>query len=340
MNNFSQQEKMMQMQKSIKGKGRPWTTPTRVVLTISIVALMLLLPKLIRNEYWLHIIIGTGIVSITVIGLRILMQTGPVSFAQASFMAVGGYTSALLVVKLGISFWFAIFLAGIVAAGIGCMLGWPALRLKADYFFLVSFCMGEVIRLFFNFVGVDLFGGPTGLASIPPPNPIFGIEIISKTSFFYLVFIFVSLAMLLSYSIDRSRIAVIFSAIKDRDDLAASLGINVIKYKVAAFGISCFLAGISGALYAHYYTCVTPTCFTITQSVNILAYTVVGGIGSFLGPLLGSAFLRVIGELVRTFGDYEIMVAGIALIVVVKALPEGLISISSYFKGSRNVNGK
>ncbi|HOP48021.1 MAG TPA: branched-chain amino acid ABC transporter permease [Desulfobacteraceae bacterium] len=339
MTNFTQQEKKMQMQ-TIKGKERPRITPKRVVLTLLIFALMLLLPKIISNEYWLHVIIGTGIVSITVIGLRILMQTGPVSFAQAGFMAVGGYTSALLVMKLGISFWISLFFAGIVAACVGCLLGWPALRLKADYFFLVSFCMGEVIRLFFNFVGVDLFGGPTGLASIPPPDPVLGIEIISKTSFFYLVFLFVCLAMLLSHSIDRSRIATIFSAIKDRDDLAASLGINVIKYKVLAFGISCFLAGISGALYAHYYTCISPTCFTVTQSVNTLAYTVVGGIGSFLGPLLGTAFLRVVGELVRTFGDYEVMVAGVALILVVKGLPKGIISIPSYFRGSRNLNGK
>ena len=328
------------MQKSIKGKGRAWGTPTRVVLTVSIVILILLLPQVISNEYWLHVLVGIGIISITVIGLRILMQTGPVSFAQASFMAVGGYTSALLVMKLGMSFWFAFPLAGIVAAIVGCLLGWPALRLKADYFFLVSFCMGEVIRLFFNFVYVDLFGGPTGLASIPPPNPIFGIEIISKAAFFYVVFVFVGFSMLLSYSIDRSRIAIIFSAIRDRDDLAASLGISVIKYKVAAFGISCFLAGVSGALYAHYYTTIDPTCFTVTQSVNTLAYTVVGGIGSCFGPLLGSAFLKVIGELVRTFGHYEVMVAGISLIVVVKVLPDGLISIYSYLRGIGELSGK
>ena len=327
----------MQMQKPIGKTAKPWTTPAKLVFTILIAALILLLPKAIRNEYWIHVLVGTGIVSITVIGLRILMQTGPVSFAQASFMAVGGYTSALLVMKLGMNFWIAFLLAGIVAAVVGCLLGWPALRLKSDYFFLVSFCMGEVIRLFFNFVYVDLFGGPTGLANIPPPNPIFGIEIGSKTTFFYLVFAFVGLAMLLSYSIDRSRIAIIFSAVKDRDDLAASLGINVIRYKVTAFGISCFLAGVSGALYAHYYTTIDPTCFTVTQSVNTLAYTVVGGIGSCLGPLLGTAFLKIVGELVRTFGHYEVMVAGVSLIVVMKVLPDGLISIYSYLNGRRNL---
>lgn len=319
----------------MRNKVKRWEIRPKVIIGLAIIAL-LVMPRAIRNDYWLHIIIEIGLFSITGIGLRILMQAGAVSFAQAGFMALGGYVCALLVMNLGINFWFALFLAAAFSAIIGGIFGWPALRLKADYFFLVSFCMGEVIRLFLNFIWKDLFGGPSGISHIPPPDPFLGIDFVSKTSFFYLISIFVVLALVISYSIDRSRIGTIFSAIKDRDDLAESLGMNVIKYKVIAFAISCFLAGIAGSLYAHYHTCITPTCFTVTQSVNILAYTVVGGTGSFLGPLLGTFFLKSIGEIVRAFGPYEVIVAGIALIAVVMSLPNGLVSIPSYLKFGRN----
>jgi len=308
----------------------------KVIPMLVILVMLVILPIAVRKDYWLHILIEIGLFGITALGLRILMLTGSVSFAQASFMAIGGYTSALLVMKLGMSFWLTLFLVPVFAAIVGGILGWPALRLKADYFFLVSFCMGEVIRLFFNFVNKDLFGGPGGLSYIPAPNPLFNIQFVSKTSYFYLVLLFLILTLLVSYSISKSRIGTIFSTLKDKEELSASLGINIIKYKVIAFGISCLFAGLAGVLYAHYHTVVTPTCFTNTQSVNILAYTVVGGLGSFIGPLIGTAFLKIVSEIVRAFGHFEIIFSSIALIVVVSSLPNGLTSLLSYFKGAKN----
>ena len=268
-------------------------------------------------------------------------------------MAIGAYTTAILVKDLGISFWLALPLGGITAAVIAMLIGIPTLKLKASYFFLVTFAMGEVIRLTFSYIWTPVFGGPSGISKIPPPDPIsipglFTLEFVTRGSIYYLVLCTLLIAVLVMYRIDKSRIGAAILAVRDAEDLAEAVGIAAMRYKVFAFSTACFFAGIAGGIYAHYLSQVSPVSFTILQSVDFLAFVVVGGSATVLGPVLGTVLLRTIGAAVRGVGAYEVIFSGVLMILVIMFMPEGMLgvprAVSSFirrrlgsFRGSKEV---
>ena len=297
---------------------------------------LLLLPFLLPNQYHLHVVIIMLLFSIVALGMWLIYRTGQVSFAQAGFMAIGAYTVACLTKYLGFSFWIALPLAGVVAAVVAILVGIPTLKLRGSYFFLVTFAMGEAIRQTFNYVWIPVFGGPNGIPQIPGPGPIsipglftvdFGTTYAGKTSWYYLVLIAFIITFLIMRRIDTTRVGKTIVALRDAEELSEAIGIPTMAYRVFAFATACFFTGIAGGIYAAMLTQISPISFTIVQSVEFLAYLIVGGSLSVWGPVIGTVFLEFLGEAVRGFGALEIVLSGFFMILVMLFFPAGLVGL-------------
>jgi branched-chain amino acid transport system permease protein len=261
--------------------------------------------------------------------LRLIMTVGEVNFAHAGFMGIGAYTSALLVMNANLSFWLALPAAGIMAAFVALAFGSVTLKLKGAYFFMASFAFGEVIRIIFHNTFIDLFGGSLGLLGIPEPPAFFGIPFgpTRSVAFFYLVFIITAISLFILYRLESSPYGRLFQGIREADNLAESVGIHIMKYKILAFAVGCFFAGIVGSLYAHLNVVIAPPDFTYHLSIFIVAYVVVGGSDKFVGPILGALTLTLITEFLRKYTYFEIILFGLAIIAVMIFAPKGLSGI-------------
>jgi branched-chain amino acid transport system permease protein len=293
-------------------------------------------PPFLKNDYLLHLGIMIGINLLLALGMRLILLIGQVSFAHAGFMAIGAYTSAMLSLYAGLSAWLAMSSAGLMAALIAVLFGYPTLRIKGAYFFITSFAFTEIILLVVTH-WIEPFGGPTGLTSVPRLNPIIipgvgSIRFLSETSYFYLILVIVSLALLMMYRIDKARLGLTIRAIGQMDILAQSAGIDLMKHKVMVFAIGSFWAGIAGSFYAHYTCYVGPGNFASPLGLNILVYAVFGGVGSVFGPVVGTAIFTILPEVTRMAKFYEPIFFGASLVLAVLFLPEGLITLPAWFR--------
>lgn len=290
----------------------------------------LLLPLITSSQYHIHILITIIVWSIITLGLRLILLVGYLNAAQAGLMGIGAYASALLVMRLGFSFWHSILLAGFVSAFIAALLGFPILRIRGAYFVMATFAVTEVFRMIWmRWSG--LFGGPSGISGIPRPDPIniFGmtIEFVGRIPYYYLALLLLIIVTVIMHRIDVTSLGRVFRSIPQSELLVESVGINLIRYKVLAFSIGAFFAGIGGAFYAHYFTYISPLDYTWTNSLIMLMYTIVGGTATVAGPIIGSFVLITIGEVLRPVEVYVPIFLGIILILILRFLPEGLISI-------------
>ena len=258
-------------------------------------------------------------------------------------MLLGAYTSGLLVLKLGVSTWLALFMGGVATTVLALIVGYPLFRLKGIYFALVTAFMSEVISLTAK-QWSSVTGGTMGLTGIPKPDPIvipglLNIVFASTTAFYYLILVLVLITLLIFYAIERSRTFTTWISIRESNDLAASVGVNLNNYKVLAFCICCFFPGITGAFYSQYMGIVAPTSFGFTYSIYVIVYIVVGGAKKFVGPILGALILTLIPEFARGLKQFEPYVFAAAMIVIVHYMPQGIAHIPSLlvniFKGRR-----
>jgi branched-chain amino acid transport system permease protein len=262
------------------------------------------------------------------------MMTGLVSFCHTTFMAIGGYTSALMVMRLGFSSWMGSIFAIIVTVIVATAFGLVVLRLKGTYFFLATYSFGELVMLIFT-RWTNPFGGPAGLINIPSPDPIaipglLTLVFESKPSFFYLAFIITLVPMLIVYRLDKGRIGAIWTGIQQSEQLSQSLGINVTLYKIIAFTIGSAMAALAGSFHAHYFSHIHPKGFGFFLLMNYLIFVIVGGSKRFAGPVVGALLMTLLGEflsLYETFVLYQSIVYGFVLILFIMFLPEGLISL-------------
>ncbi len=289
-----------------------------------------LLPFFIEDQYILHIFISILIWSIMALGIRIVLISGHLNVAQASFMGMGAYASGVLATKLGWSFWFCLPAAGLVAAFLALLVGLPTLRIKGAYFVIITIGLAEVCRNVWM-MWDSLFGGPQGLLGIPTPNPIKlgGLEItfLSKVDFFYLALILFLLTVFVMYRFERSRAGLILKSIRQADLLAECLGVKIMKYKLAAFALGAFFAGLGGSFWAHYSTYCSPWDFTLHTSFTMLIYVMIGGMGSILGPIVGCALMMTLDEFLRPFKEFVPLILGTILILVLLFFPGGFVSI-------------
>lgn len=300
----------------------------KIVISTSLIIISFIIPLLIKDPYILHVFIMTYIAIIAAVGLGLLMSGGMISCTQAGIMAIGAYSSSLLVMKAKLSFWLALPLSGLVSTFLGLVVCYPTLRLKGLYFIMVTFAVSEMIRLVIvNWTSV--LGGHSGIPMVPKPDPIAipglpVIEFTSKIPYYYLILIIMLITLFITYRLYVSRMGRILKSIHESDVLAESIGINAMKYKAIAFGIVCFFAGLDGSFFAHYNRLVAPEFFTIWVSIYYLIYAQVGGHATILGPLLGAIFFSILPEFLRGMRQYSPIIFAGLLVVAIFFLPGGL----------------
>jgi branched-chain amino acid transport system permease protein len=300
---------------------------------------LLLVPLFISQPYVLHVLIVMGVNITLATSLRFIATVGQFSLAHAGMVSIGAYSSALLVTKLGFSFWVSLPLAGLTAMSIASLVGYPFVRLKGIYFTMVTLFLTEFITLLAT-EWRGLTGGVQGIISIPRPNTVIipgllNLTFASKADFYYLALIMIGVTLLILYAIESSRIGITCSSIRQSEALAESIGINSSGYRVLAFSIGGFFAGIAGAFYSHYFSAIAPGSFGFLLSINVFIYMVVGGMRRFSGPIVGAIVLTLIPELAREVKEYEPFVFAAILLLVIFFLREGLVSLPELFSKRR-----
>jgi len=257
----------------------------------------LLLFPFVVGRYTLYMINLTGIYIIGAIGLNILTgYTGQISIGHAAFIAIGSYATTILGARTALPFFAIIPLSGIIATLMGVLVVLPCLRLKGLYLAMATMSFGIIVQ-YVLFQWESLTHGALGMAA--PAITFLEFKVDSDRKFYFLIMVVVFLLGFAAKNMMRMKIGRAFVAIRDRDIAADVIGVDLTQYKVMAFGISSFYAGISGSLFAYYTTHVNPEYFTVFLSVEYLAMIIVGGLGSILGSIFGAFFIGVVPEWLR-----------------------------------------
>jgi len=290
------------------------------VILLLVFSLPLWLP-----HYPLHLACMVGIFVILSVSLNILVGfAGQISLGHAAFFAVGAYTSTLLAVKFGIPFWLGIFAAGFVSLAFGILLGVPTLRVRDIYLSVVTICFGLIVQL--ALVNLEsITGGARGIYGIPRPS-ILGFSFSTPQSYYYLILLFALFSIFSSLRILRSRYGRAFLSIRENELAAETVGIRTTYYKILAFAISSFYAGLAGSLYAHYITYINPDAFTFGTSIDVLVMIVIGGLGNTWGAVIGAIVISLLPEYLRFMQQYYRAVFGIGLIFMMVFMRTGIIS--------------
>jgi len=257
---------------------------------------LLIFPFLV-NEYVLFIANLIGIAIIGAHGLNLLTGfTGQISLGHAAFMGVGAYTSAILITRVGIPFWWTVPMAGIMSAFAGVIIGIPSLRIKGLYLAIATIAA----QFIFEYVFMTWESMTHGIRGINVPDPeLFGFQFDTERKFYFITLFFIIVGTLYARNLIRSRMGRAFIAIRDRDLAAELMGINLFRYKLTSFAISSFYAGVAGSLWVSFMNIVTPEHFPLTLSIEYLAMIIVGGLGSVLGSIYGAMFMVLVPELLK-----------------------------------------
>jgi branched-chain amino acid transport system permease protein len=266
-------------------------TRTHWVLLLALLVALFTAPFYWAN-YWLGVANLIGITVIAITGLNLLTgYCGQLSIGHAGFIAVGAYTSAILTSGLGVPFPLALVSAGLVAGLTGMIFGIPSLRVKGFYL-AISTIAAQLIILWVINHWTGMTGGFNGMSV--PYMSIGNLTFRSEGSQFYLIMIVAVATVFLAKNIARSRVGRAFVAIRDNDLAAEVMGINLFRYKLLAFFIGCFFAGIAGSLLAHWFRFVNTENFTFASSILYIGMIIIGGLGTTLGPILGAIFIRLL----------------------------------------------
>jgi branched-chain amino acid transport system permease protein len=278
------------------------------------------------DPYFLDVLTGVGINVILAVSLNLVNgYTGQFSLGHAGFMSVGAYLSAAITLlagprilgdsggtplQQGLLFLAALVAGGMGAALAGLVVGIPSLRLKGDYLALVTLGFGEIIRVIFQ--NVEAVGGALGLNGIPNYTTVFW------------VYSFAALTIFTVVCMVRSTYGRGFVAIHDDEVASESVGLNTTRYKIVAFVVSAFFAGVAGGLYGHFKLTITPTGFDFTKSIEIVVMVILGGMGNTTGVILAAILLTVLPEVLRAVDEYRMVMYSLLLIVLMLVRPKGL----------------
>ena len=274
------------------------------------------------------ITIGTLIViyAITVYGLNVIVgYAGQISLGHAAFFGIGAYAAALLSTKAGLSFWQALPLVIVLSGLIGILLGLPSLRLKEDFLAITTIGINFIVEALFLYI--PFFGGALGIGGIPRVV-LFGVKL-KGLAFFLLCLSFLFIVMVICWWFTRSWGGVACFALREEESAAASMGISPVRFKLLAFVIGTMMAGLGGALYAHYMRFISATDFSFPMSITFLSMIVLGGMGTLWGPLLGAVLLGILPELFRPLVDYRILFYTALLLLMIRFQPGGLLGEGS-----------
>ena len=268
-----------------------WAVGAIAVLFVAVIPLIL-------HEYYLSIFNLVFIAIVGALGLNILVgYTGQISVGHAAFMSVGAYTAANLAVKLDLPFWITLPAGGLMAALIGALVGIPSLRIKGLYLAIATLASQLIIEWVINHTPA-ISGGAQASIEVPRPT-VLGHHLKTQGELYYFLLFFAVLAIVATLNLVRSRIGRAFVAIRDQDIAAEIIGINIFRYKLLAFAISSFYAGVCGVLYTYYFGIANYEAFQIVVSIDYLAMIIIGGLGSVLGSILGAAFVTMLPIVIR-----------------------------------------
>lgn len=269
------------------------------ILTILGLAALLTMPLYLSGRV-LHFVNMVGIAMIAAQGLNLLTGfAGQISLGQSAFMAVGAYSSALLTVHLGFPFLLALPCAAIITGLVGIIFGAPSLRIKGFYLAMATLAAQVIIPWIIINYRTDLTGG-SNVMLLPAPK-VGGLALDSQQSIFYVIIPLACLSIFLITNIVRSRIGRAFIAIRDNDLAAEMMGINLTKYKLLAFFLSSFYAGVAGSLWAHWMRAISPDQFNLMESIWFLGMIIVGGMGSVVGVAFAVVFIKFMDIVITIF---------------------------------------
>lgn len=299
-------------------------------MTLALV--IILIPVFMENKYYFIILNVIGLNTIVVVGLNLLIGfAGQISLGHAAFYGLGSYFSGILTVNYGFPLWPAMLVGMLATGGVAYLIGYPSLKLRGHY--LVMATLGFSIIVYILMGELEQFtGGHDGLIGIPPLS-IGGLLFDNDLKNFYLIWTFVFFSILVSRNLLNSRVGRALRAIHGSEVAANSLGINTASYKVKVFALSAMYASVSGSLYAHYITFISPSTYDFYYSIQVVTMVIVGGMGSLWGSLFGAAVLTSISEALHIAKQYHIIAYGVFLCLVLVFLPEGiLVGIHNYYQ--------
>ena len=298
------------------------------------VVILVIIPFLVKNPYYMNIIILILLNGYLSTAWGLVGQTGQLSFGHAAFLGLAAYASTILYEQFGITPYLGGLVGGGIAVIAGAIIGLPTLRLRGVYFALATLAFAFILKIFImnTFeIGPIWIGASPGLhiTLVRGGNAPGIFQFRGKTPYYYIVLFMLIAILALNFSINRNRMGYYWAAIRGDPDAAESLGINVAKYRMRAFLLSCFLTGIGGVFYAQYFLTVDPRrILDIGYSIEIALIGIVGGWQSVLGPFLGALVLTPIGELIRarlyTIPGLYLVIYGVILIMFIFFLPHGL----------------
>ena len=278
------------------------------------------------SGYLVTVLITIGIYVILALSLNIITgYAGQISLGHAAFMGIGAYTSALLYTKAGLGFWPAFVLAGLVAGLVGAVLAIPCLRVRDDFLAITTMGINFVIEAVFLYI--PFFGAGMGIGGINPPS-LLGSEL-GKPAFLALVVLVILLTIAADRWLARSWIGLGWAAVREDEQAAGAMGIDVVRMKVLAFTLGSAGAGLAGSLYAHFLTFIMPVNFSFGQSMVILSMVVFGGIGTLRGPIVGAIVLGALPEISRPAMEYRTLLYGVLLLLLMRFQPEGILGEGS-----------
>jgi ABC-type branched-subunit amino acid transport system permease subunit len=313
---------MTDRQLSVRGGNRL----TKPAIYAGLVVILAILPLLlVGSPYLLHVFILTFIYIIATVSLRVMFFSGQASLAHASFMGLGAFTSAVLSKELGWSPWVCIPIGALVATGIGALIAYIFSRVRALLFSMLTLFFGMAI-LYVIATFSKWTGGYVGIMNIPS---LFGV---SKVPYYYFFLGLTVVSLLALYRFEFSRIGINLKTINQSHLVASSVGINEIKMRVLAVTVGSFFVGLVGAGYAHYNLVLAGSNFGLLQNIYLIIYVVVGGMGSFAGPIIGVAVLVIIPEVLRGLQEYSPFILAGLLLIIVYLMPEGLVGLPQLIK--------
>ena len=304
-------------------------------MKVVLLAFALIFPLIAGSEYQIYVMALAFIWAIAVYGLNIITGfCGQLNLAHGGFFAIGAYVVAILTVDHGWAFWPAFVASGVFSAVFGFLVGIVSLRLKEHYFAIFTLCVGFIIYLLLD-KWEALTHGSLGIINIAPPEGFGLIDFTRTIPFYYLVLFFLVLAIVLVSRISSSLVGRTFLAIRISDDLAQSLGINLMRNKVLAFVLSTVYAGLAGGLYAGVVRVIGPAEAEVVHTFDIITYLLVGGIGTLMGPLVGTMAITWLTQAVQSFEEYRMIVFGPMLVLLVIFMPKGVVGTFLTWRGRR-----
>jgi branched-chain amino acid transport system permease protein len=278
------------------------------------------------SPYKSGILVFVGIYIILAVSLDLLMgYAGQISVGHAAFFAIGAYVSGILTARYGVPPAVALIGGMVLSAGVAWGMGRPVLALKEYYLAMATLALNEIVVTLI--IGLQwLTGGASGLRDIPAFS-LFGFSFDNHIHYYYFVWALVVLVVAGSLAVVRSPFGRTLIAIHSDETAAKTFGIDCAKYKVRIYVFSAILASLAGSLFAHYMGFLAPDDFGVLTSINILVMLFLGGTGTIYGPALGAIFLKLLPEVTYQFQDYELLMNGVILIVVLVFMPKGLFGL-------------